>query len=290
MENHKKIRENVRGTFKKLEHRGINRFLVFLILMTIILFSLSYLEKNNIVPLPSWLSKIVLDAIIIVGSYLVATAIIKFTINRVSRLFDEKEGIEQKIILTKFYTIFIYILATIVVLWEIGVTIQNITLIIGLFATGFAFAIRDVISSYIIWFMLLTKKPFRIGDYIKIGDDEGEVLHIGTFYVLLDNSPEKYDDYTRIPNLLFIQKPIHNFGRGEINWQTKIPLQNPQKDFEERIKRIQEKAGKILGTTPKVSLDVSGDKIYMVINFNSSWQKKKILENQLLNIMISEMV
>jgi len=43
-------------------------------------------------------------------------------------------------------------------------------------ATGLAFAVRDVLMSFFAWMILLRKKPFRIGDYIRIGEDEGKAI------------------------------------------------------------------------------------------------------------------
>ncbi len=103
-----------------------------------------------------------------------------------------------------------YVLATVIVFLHIGIGIQNVALFLGLTATGFAFAIRDVVLSYIIWFILLTKKPFKIGDYINVAGEEGQVKHIGMFYVLIDHRGYVCR-YTKVPNR-FPRKAIHKYG------------------------------------------------------------------------------
>jgi small-conductance mechanosensitive channel len=55
--------------------------------------------------------------------------------------------------------------------------------------------------------LLLTKRPFRISDYIKIGDNEGKVVTIGSFYVFL--KPISYhpkDSLIKVPNKFFWKK------------------------------------------------------------------------------------
>ena len=128
----------------------------------------------------------VLDLFLITSvSLLIANVFLRLTVGRVLDLFDGETEIEQRLFLSKMYSFFIYVMAFAVILSHIGLSVENITLFLGLVATGMALAIKDILTSIFSWTILLSKKPFRIRDVIKIGDESGEVLRVGTFYVTL---------------------------------------------------------------------------------------------------------
>lgn len=73
------------------------------------------------------------------------------------------------------------------VIWAIGIIvaidafgIDPQTLVAGLGLTGIAlgFALRDIISNFVSGILILTLRPFSIGDQIIIGDSEGSVERI----------------------------------------------------------------------------------------------------------------
>ncbi len=176
---------------------------------------------------------------IIIWAYFIATVFVRLTQSQVHKLFDESVDAEQKLLLNKLYISIIYVLATAFVLWTLGFTLSNITIFLGLATTGIAFAIRDIILSYFVWFMLLTKKPFRIGDYVKMGEEEGIVKHIGTFFVFVDPINTEIKQTMKIPNKLFLEKHVITFGSINIPVIVKAPVTSVElKDVEEKINQI----------------------------------------------------
>jgi small-conductance mechanosensitive channel len=127
--------------------------------------------------------KILEGIIVVLVSFGGATLFIRLTINFTIGKFEGIGQPEERILFSKLYILLVYVLATVIVFLHMGIGIQNVALFLGLTATGFAFAVRDVVLSYIVWFILLTKKPFKIGDYINVAGEEGQVKHIGMFYV-----------------------------------------------------------------------------------------------------------
>ncbi len=170
-----------------------------------------------------------------------------------------------------------FLIATIIALWELGVTASNITIFVGFVATGIALSIRDVITSYLVWFILLTKRPFRIGDYIKIGDDEGRVLHIGTFFVLIDDSPERPDDYVRIPNRIFLEKPVANFGKTDVPLVVKIPITD-----QKILKAVESGVKSAVKREVSIRLSCEAEKWYAVVECRSSLEENKVLRDAIL--------
>ncbi len=60
-----------------------------------------------------------------------------------------------------------------------NITLQNFVFIAGAMSVAVGFAVKDLASSVIAGFVALFEKPYRLGDWIKIGDDYGEVVTIG---------------------------------------------------------------------------------------------------------------
>lgn len=69
------------------------------------------------------------------------------------------------------------------IIWVIplifNITLQNFVFIAGALSVAVGFAFKDLASSVIAGFVALFEKPYRLGDWIKIGEDYGEVVAIG---------------------------------------------------------------------------------------------------------------
>lgn len=220
--------------------KGLNR-LIFIFGGILALFiTLIVVDNYELISFSKTIINVLKTLAVIVSSYFIASVIIRFT-SSWSVKFIKDEDIETKLIMSKVYSFMIYLLATAFVLWKIGVTIQNIALMSGLIATGLAFALREVLLSFFVWLILLVKKPFRIGDNIKIGEEEGVVKHIGIFYVHVDNTPESYDDYVKVPNKLFIDKAIYNYGKKPVPIKISMNIKPETKDIYKKIKLLTER-------------------------------------------------
>jgi MscS family membrane protein len=149
----------------------------------------------------------------LIVTLLASTVILRLTGNKVWTMFEKEMELEQRIIISKLYAISLYSLAIIITVWKAGLSLGNITLFIGLLASGFAFAIRDILLSFFAWFIILNKKPFHMGDYIKIGDDVGLVTRIGTFFFTLEQG--RKPEYIKVPNSIVLSKSLQNLGEGK---------------------------------------------------------------------------
>lgn len=211
--------------FNKKSDIHINRLLLFFGFFLLLVTALVILNNHEIIILPVYVNRLLSTITTIIWVYFSCTIFIKITQTQVVKIFDASVDVEQKLLLTKLYTSLIYLIGTTIVLWLLGVTLQNLAIILGLAATGIAFAIREILISYFVWFMLLTKRPFRISDYIKIGDNEGKVVHIGSFYVFL--KPISYhpkDSLIKVPNKIFLEKDIFNYGHNKYPIILNVPV------------------------------------------------------------------
>src|SRR3989338_6745509 len=155
--------------------------------------------------------------------------------------------------------------------------------------SAIAFTIRDVLVSYLAWFILLTKKPFRIGDYIKIEDYEGRVQHIGTFYVIVDDSPESFDDFIRVPNKLFLEKPIHNYGKGKIPLSIKIPIEKGViMDYDVFLKSLSDSLKKKINSDFMAVLDADKERVYVKVECNAEYSTRKSIRDSVIKTILKE--
>lgn len=263
-----RLREAQTAVRKRIRHTKVNIAIVAFGILLIILTLLTHAaESGGLVMPPDLLSALRFFTTVTIA-YLVASLVIRLTVPFVDKTFEESVEVEQKLLLSKAYGFFVYLIATLFVLWRLGVTLANITLFFGLAATGIAFAVRDVITAYFAWYMLLTKRPFRIGDHIRIGDDEGRVQHIGTFYVILEDTPERYEDYVRVPNRLFLERSIQNFGRESFLYKVRVPvgaIKDFPKGMEKRLETVPAAVRRACGEDLRVLLDVDKERVFVEV-------------------------
>lgn len=262
--------------FNTNEH-NINKLILVLGVFLLTITALVMANSNGWIALNSGILTAFKTISIILWTYFIASIFIKLTQNKAHKLFDESVDIEQKILLSKFYTFIVYSLATAYVLWKMGVTLANITIFLGLIATGLAFALREILLPFFIWFILLTKRPFRIGDYIRIGEDEGKVRHIGTFFVFLDPINTEINETIKIPNKLFLEKQIINYGGLNLPVVLKVPITAVDlKDCSNKIKTIRTNLLKKY-TEYKINPKIISEKEYVYLFFDFTVSPKENL-------------
>ncbi len=262
--------------FNTNEH-NINKLILVLGVFLLTITALVMANSNGWIALNFGILTAFKTISIILWTYFIASIFIKLTQNKAHKLFDESVDIEQKILLSKFYTFIVYSLATAYVLWKMGVTLANITIFLGLIATGLAFALREILLPFFIWFILLTKRPFRIGDYIRIGEDEGKVRHIGTFFVFLDPINTDINETIKIPNKLFLEKQIINYGGLNLPVVLKVPITAVDlKDCSNKIKTIRTNLLKKY-TEYKINPKIISEKEYVYLFFDFTVSPKENL-------------
>ncbi|XP_066328237.1 mechanosensitive ion channel protein 1, mitochondrial-like [Miscanthus floridulus] len=98
-----------------------------------------------------------------------------------------------------------------------GVPVQSILTVGGVGGVATAFAARDILGNMLSGFSLQFSKPFSVGDYIKAGSIEGQVVEIGLTSTSLINT-EKLP--VVVPNSLFSSQVIVNKSRAQ--WHASV--------------------------------------------------------------------
>lgn len=252
----------------------INKSLISFLLVLIVTATLLILHFKNIIIIDPSIIHIVRFFMSFAIVIVITNIVLRFTVNKAFRLFEKELEIEQRILFSKLYTIFVYAIAVSVILYLGGVELKDITLVLGLLTTGLAFAIRDIIMSFFVWLIILTKKPFKIGDVITSAEDTGKVDRIGMFYVTLrvKNGPETH--IVRVPNKMLLDRNMKNHGKNKISGEVRLVIKNVPANIEDWIKEVT-KIIQDIKAEIHISLDSSDDKLVMNIKYLTDYDQEK---------------
>ncbi|XP_057495845.1 mechanosensitive ion channel protein 1, mitochondrial-like [Actinidia eriantha] len=161
-------------------------------------------------------------------------------------------GIEREKLLTldKISSVGFFVLGLMALAEACGVAVQSILTVGGIGGVATAFAARDVLGNVLSGLSVQFSQPFSIGDTIKAGSVEGQVVEMGLMTTSL-LSAEKFPII--VPNSLFSSQVIVNKSRAQ--WRamvTKIPLQI---DDLSKIPQISEDIKNMLRLNLKVFLE-----------------------------------
>lgn len=110
------------------------------------------------------------------------------------------------------------LLYAIVVLTGISVMGIPLTTFVTLFASAgvaISLAMQGALSNFVGGVIILILKPFRVGDFVKIGDTEGTIREIGTFFTELTTYDNKH---ISLPNSNLTNTAIINYTREPSRW------------------------------------------------------------------------
>jgi small conductance mechanosensitive channel len=98
----------------------------------------------------------------------------------------------------------------IIALQNLGVELLPLIAGLGIAGAGIALAMQGVLGNVVAGLTIIFSRPFRVGDYISIVKEEGEVLDIRLF-----NTTLGHPDRSRvvIPNRKIVGEILHNYGK-----------------------------------------------------------------------------
>jgi len=89
-----------------------------------------------------------------------------------------KTSLQSKVIETilRIIKVGLWVIAGLVVAAELGFNTSSLVALISIFSLGITLAAEDILSNVAGGLVMLSTKPFKIGDYIKTDDVEGSVV------------------------------------------------------------------------------------------------------------------
>lgn len=293
-------------TPKSKEKKDLKRHPLYLPLKTIITFIGIYIALNiieNSQQVDPKLLNIITKAIKILMILLVAKA------------FDEGLDTKRKIkfksgkqldsttqkFLVQTLKIVIYIIAVFLVIGELGYDLTGIVAGLGIGGVVITLAAQDTAKSLIGGIAIFIDRPFKIGDYIKVGEFEGTVEDIkfrSTNIRTLDNS------VLHVPNSEMSISSIINYSEmqrrryyAKLTIELNTPLEK-LKILEERIKNLLMSNEIIIQDTVSVSFQTiadNGNEIIVVayineVNYNKFLEIKEEINYRILEILNEEKI
>ena len=113
-------------------------------------------------------------------------------------------------LLERIVRIFVLALFGIIALQNLGVELLPLIAGISIAGAGIALAMQGVLSNVVAGLTIIFTHPYRVGDYISLQQEEGEVLDVSLFSTVLG-----HPDLSRvvIPNRKIVGEILHNFGK-----------------------------------------------------------------------------
>ncbi len=122
-----------------------------------------------------------------------------------------------------------YVGVALAVIWSLaslGIGVERIALLLSALSVGIGFGLQAITSNFVSGLILLAERPIKIGDWIRVGTDEGDVKRISvrsTEITLADHST------LIVPNSELITKSVLNKTLagplGRIQIQFSVPLE-----------------------------------------------------------------
>ncbi len=113
-------------------------------------------------------------------------------------------------LLVRIVQLVVLSLFAIIALQNLGVELLPLIAGLGVAGAGVALAMQGILGNVAAGMTIIFTQPFHVGDYLSIGDEEGEVLEITLFSTTLG-----HPDRSRviIPNRKIVGEIMHNYGK-----------------------------------------------------------------------------
>jgi small conductance mechanosensitive channel len=155
-----------------------------------------------------------------------------------------------RLLMERVARLFVLSLFAIMALQNLGVELLPLIAGLGVAGAGIALAMQGVLSNVVAGLTIIFSRPFRVGDYISIVREEGEVLDIRLFSTTLGHS-----DLSRvvIPNRKIVGEILHNYGKiRQVSLEVGVSYGS---DAADAVRAVQD----VLRANPRVLKDRSPD-------------------------------
>lgn len=112
--------------------------------------------------------------------------------------------------LMKLLKVLLYIIVVLTAANVMGIPLTSFVALMGSAGVAVSLAMQGALSNLVGGMTLLLLKPFKVGDYVKIGETEGTIKSIGTFFTELTTPDNRH---ISMPNSSLTNTAIVNFSR-----------------------------------------------------------------------------
>lgn len=113
-------------------------------------------------------------------------------------------------LLVRVAYLIVLVLFAIMALQNLGVELLPLIAGLGVAGAGIALAMQGLLGNIVAGLTIIFTHPFHVGDYISIGNEEGEVLDVTLFSTTLGHTDKSK---VVIPNRKIVGEILHNYGK-----------------------------------------------------------------------------
>ncbi len=194
-------------------------------------------ELENFIP-------IIISIIIVILAYILFRIIVNSTKNTLLKKAKTKKQITTIEFFAKILSYLFFIVLLLFALFSYFGDLTGLGLGIGLFSAAIGFALQRPISGIAAWIMMITRRPFEIGDRIIIGKLKGDVIDITLTHIYLHEiggivaGEENSGRIIMVPNSILFEQNIINYSMKKeelVLDQVSVPI-----TFESNLKKASE--------------------------------------------------
>lgn len=174
---------------------------------------------------------------LVVGIFELKDVFLDFLDQNTSKTVTKKDRYAASII-ARIVKIVLYIIAIYLTLKEFGYDLGGLAAGLGVSSAVVALAAQDLFKQLFAGVAIVMDKPFELGDWVKIGDIEGNVIEVSIRCVKIKTNKDKI---VTLENAKVIDEPIINSGKikkkvyeADLN----LPLTTTEKDLEQLVNRL----------------------------------------------------
>jgi potassium efflux system protein len=135
-------------------------------------------------------------------------------------------------IFTQYMAVFLSILATFQIA---GLTLSVLKYVLSGFAIGLSFGLRDLFNNFVTGVLLLVERPLKVGDWVTIGEWEGQVSHIGARAITINTTDHQE---LMVPNADLFYKQFINWTHHDSVVRISLPLSVNRKDDPFKVREL----------------------------------------------------
>lgn len=148
-------------------------------------------------------------------AFLVAYLLLRIFIGKILNKFSRRMPLQRERALARIVRIVFDLFIGIIIVVTLFSQVLSFLPFLAILGTALAFAMRDIISSFIAWFIIGTEEGYKIGDLIQTGKLRGRVIEVHPLLTVLRQTGLRGDTgrIVSFPNKYIFEQEVQNFSK-----------------------------------------------------------------------------
>ncbi|NJM52247.1 MAG: mechanosensitive ion channel [Blastocatellia bacterium] len=115
----------------------------------------------------------------------------------------------------------ILLLGSLIIIQSVGINLTTLNVLAGAIGIGVGFGLQNIAGNFISGLIILFERPIQVGDRIEVGEVDGKVMSIGARSTTVRTN----DNITFIvPNSKFIEEAVVNWSFRDQSVRFRVPV------------------------------------------------------------------